>query len=131
MLSPFQLCKAHMCSRCKTIMYPTPENSGYNHRRGFCTDGAKQVSKNEPLSPWPRPPGIFSEGKYFHLRTFLETVKQIYRQAFFDRLVKALHSSRKPSTGCCLISRQCLSRAPCSSSCTRSWRLPVRHQTHC
>ena len=65
-----------------TLQDPTPENSGYNHRRGFCTDGAKQVSKNEPPSPWLQPPGIFSEGKYFHPRTFLETVKQIYRQAF-------------------------------------------------
>ncbi|KIK31878.1 hypothetical protein CY34DRAFT_19478 [Suillus luteus UH-Slu-Lm8-n1] len=74
--------KAHTCSRCKTIMYPGPENSGYNHRRGFCADGAKQVSKNEPPPPWPQPPGIFSEGKRFHPRTFLETVKQIYEQVF-------------------------------------------------
>ncbi|KAG1861004.1 hypothetical protein C8R48DRAFT_571014, partial [Suillus tomentosus] len=63
--------KAHTCSHCKTIMYPGPENSGYNHRRGFCTDGAK-----------PQPPGVFSEGKHFHLRAFLETVKQIYEQVF-------------------------------------------------
>ena len=49
----------------------------------------------------------------------------------FDRLVKALHSSRKPSSGCCLIGRQRSSRAPCSSSCTRSWRLTVRRRTHC
>ncbi|KAG2738561.1 hypothetical protein P692DRAFT_20758243, partial [Suillus brevipes Sb2] len=74
--------KAHTCSRCKTIMYPGPENSGYNHRRGFCADGAKQVSKNEPPPPWPQPPGIFSEGKRFHPRAFLETVKQIYEQVF-------------------------------------------------
>ncbi|KAG1780071.1 hypothetical protein EV702DRAFT_1194838 [Suillus placidus] len=74
--------KAHTCSRCKTIMYPGPENSGYNHRRGFCADGAKQVSKTEPPPPWPQPPGIFSEGKHFHPRAFLETVKQIYEQVF-------------------------------------------------
>ncbi|KAG2140102.1 hypothetical protein DEU56DRAFT_293234 [Suillus clintonianus] len=74
--------KAHTCSRCKTIMYPGPENSGYNHRRGFCADGAKQVSKNEPPPPWPQPPGIFSEGKRFHPRAFLEIVKQIYEQVF-------------------------------------------------
>jgi hypothetical protein len=63
-------------------MYPGPENSGYNHRRGFCADGTKQVSKTEPPPPWPQPPGIFSEGKHFHLHTFLETVKQIYEQVF-------------------------------------------------
>ncbi|KAG2115631.1 hypothetical protein DEU56DRAFT_748514, partial [Suillus clintonianus] len=74
--------KAHTCSRCKTIMYPGPKNSGYNHRWGFCADGAKQVSKNEPPPPWPQPPGIFSEGKRFHPRAFLEIVKQIYEQVF-------------------------------------------------
>ncbi|KAG1766656.1 hypothetical protein EDD22DRAFT_773799, partial [Suillus occidentalis] len=77
-----KLRKAHTCSRCKTIMDPGPENSGYNHRHGFCTDGAKQVSKNEPPPPWPQPPGIFSEGKHFHPHAFLETVKQIYKQVF-------------------------------------------------
>ncbi|KAG1834789.1 hypothetical protein EV424DRAFT_1309714 [Suillus variegatus] len=61
---------------------PGRKNSGYNHRRGFCADGAKQVSKNEPPPPWPQPPGIFSEGKHFHPRAFLETVKQIYEQVF-------------------------------------------------
>ncbi|OAX36081.1 hypothetical protein K503DRAFT_328942, partial [Rhizopogon vinicolor AM-OR11-026] len=34
------------------------------------------------LLPWLQPPGIFSEGKHFHLRAFLETVKQIYEQVF-------------------------------------------------
>ncbi|KAG1719705.1 uncharacterized protein EDB91DRAFT_1065370, partial [Suillus paluster] len=73
---------AHTCSRCRTVMYPGPENSGYNHRRGFCAEGAKQVSQNEPPPPWPQPPGIFSDGKRFHPSTFLETVKQIYEQVF-------------------------------------------------
>lgn len=78
----FQIRKAHTCSRCKTIMYSGPENSGYNHRQGFCADGTKQVSKTKPPPPWPQPPGIFSEGKRFHPRAFLETVKQIYEQVF-------------------------------------------------
>ncbi|KAG2038697.1 hypothetical protein BDR03DRAFT_810199, partial [Suillus americanus] len=77
-----KLRKAHTCSHCQTIMYPSPENSGYNHRRGFCADGAKQVSKNEPPPPWPQPPGNFSEGKHFHPHAFLETIKQIYEQVF-------------------------------------------------
>lgn len=63
-------------------MYPAPENSEENHRRGFCADGTKQVSKCEAPPPWPQPPGIFSEGKHFHPRAFLETVKQIYEQVF-------------------------------------------------
>ncbi|KAG1872239.1 hypothetical protein F4604DRAFT_1582841, partial [Suillus subluteus] len=74
--------KAYTCSHCKTIMYPGPKNSGYNHRQGFCADGTKQVSKNELPPPWPQPPGIFLEGKHFHPRAFLETVKQIYEQVF-------------------------------------------------
>ncbi|KAG1721189.1 hypothetical protein EDB19DRAFT_1646626, partial [Suillus lakei] len=69
-------------SHCKTIMYPAPENSEENHRRGFCADGAKQVSKCEAPPPWPQPPGIFSEGKHFHPHAFLKTVKQIYEQVF-------------------------------------------------
>ncbi|KAG1849088.1 hypothetical protein C8R48DRAFT_563068, partial [Suillus tomentosus] len=77
-----KLRKAHMCSRCQTIMYSSPENSGYNHRRSFCADGTKQVSKNEPPPPWPQPPGIVSEGKCCHPRAFLKTVKQIYEQVF-------------------------------------------------
>ncbi|KAG2097022.1 uncharacterized protein F5147DRAFT_816938, partial [Suillus discolor] len=65
--------KAHTCSHCKTNMYPGPENSG-----------AKQVSQTEPPPPWPQPPGIFSDGKCFHLCAFLETVKQIYKQVFLQ-----------------------------------------------
>ncbi|KAG1727637.1 hypothetical protein EDD22DRAFT_789270 [Suillus occidentalis] len=60
------------------------KNSGYNHRRGFCADGTKQVSQQEPPPPWPQPPGIFSDGKCFHPRAFLETVKQIYEQVFLQ-----------------------------------------------
>jgi hypothetical protein len=63
-------------------MYPGPENLGYNHRWGFCADSTKQVSKTELPPPWPQPPGIFSEGKHFHLCAFLETIKQIYEQVF-------------------------------------------------
>ncbi|KAG1750909.1 hypothetical protein EDB19DRAFT_1825130 [Suillus lakei] len=77
-----KICKAHTCFHCKTIMYSGPENSGYNHRWGFCADSTKQVSKNEPPPPWPQPPGIFSKGKHFHSCTFLKMVKQIYKQVF-------------------------------------------------
>ncbi|OJA09370.1 hypothetical protein AZE42_08544 [Rhizopogon vesiculosus] len=69
-------------------MYPGPENSGYNHRQGYiCADGARQVSKNDLPPPWPQLPGIFSEGKHFHPCAFLETVKQIYEQEAFVRML--------------------------------------------
>ncbi|KAG1762811.1 hypothetical protein EDD22DRAFT_846785 [Suillus occidentalis] len=63
-----KLRKAHTCSRCKTIMYPGPENSG--------------CLRTNHLHPGHSLPGIFSEGKRFHPRAFLETVKQIYEQVF-------------------------------------------------
>ncbi|KAG1747820.1 uncharacterized protein EDB91DRAFT_1262895 [Suillus paluster] len=41
----------------KTIMYPGPENSALNHKKGYCADSVKQVLKNggEDLPPWPQP----------------------------------------------------------------------------
>ncbi|KAG1804558.1 hypothetical protein EV424DRAFT_1351258 [Suillus variegatus] len=48
--------KAQTCSRCQTIMYPGPENSPLNHKKGYCADGVKQSSKaaGEELPPWPQ-----------------------------------------------------------------------------
>ncbi|KAG1797189.1 hypothetical protein EV424DRAFT_1333526 [Suillus variegatus] len=72
--------KAQTCSRCQTIMYPGPENSPLNHKRGYCADGVKQVSKNssEDLPPWPQPQGLFSEGRTFHPHAFLLAVQHVY-----------------------------------------------------
>ncbi|KAG2091336.1 uncharacterized protein F5147DRAFT_643230 [Suillus discolor] len=72
--------KVQTCSRCQTIMYPGPENSPLNHKRGYCADGVKQVSKNsgEDLPPWPQPQGLFSEGHTFHLHAFLLAVQRVY-----------------------------------------------------
>ncbi|KAG1724590.1 hypothetical protein EDD22DRAFT_961786 [Suillus occidentalis] len=64
---------------------PRSRKLGVQSQTAFA-DGAKQVSKNEPPPPWPQPPGIFSEGKHFHPRAFLETVKQIYEQVFLGHL---------------------------------------------
>ncbi|KAG2120419.1 uncharacterized protein F5147DRAFT_563009 [Suillus discolor] len=52
--------KAQTCSCCQTIMYPGPKNSPLNHKRGYCADGIKQVSKNSskdlpPLSEISHP----------------------------------------------------------------------------
>ncbi|KAF9235521.1 hypothetical protein BU15DRAFT_51329, partial [Melanogaster broomeanus] len=78
--------KIPICSRCQTIMYPGPEKSITNHRRGVCADGVrskpKPKSESEELPPWLQPQGIFSGGKMFHSQAFLKTVKQIYERVF-------------------------------------------------
>ncbi|KAF9239575.1 hypothetical protein BU15DRAFT_46587 [Melanogaster broomeanus] len=73
--------KAQSCSRCHTIMYPGPEGSPLNHRRGYCADGVKQTSKLEALPPWPQPQGIFSDGKTFHPIVLLDTIKCLVERA--------------------------------------------------
>ncbi|KAG1779305.1 hypothetical protein EV702DRAFT_950579, partial [Suillus placidus] len=82
----FQIRKAHTCSHCRTIMYPSPENLGYNHRQGFCADGAKQVSKTEPPPPWPQHQvySLKASTSIHTCGTFLKTVKQIYKHVFLQ-----------------------------------------------
>ncbi|KAG2033047.1 hypothetical protein BDR03DRAFT_1014699 [Suillus americanus] len=55
--------KPQTCSHCQTIMYPGAKNSPLNHKKGYCADGVKQVSKvgGDELPAWPQPRGIFSE----------------------------------------------------------------------
>ncbi|KAG1776098.1 hypothetical protein EV702DRAFT_1269133 [Suillus placidus] len=75
--------KVQTCSRCQTIMYPGAENSPLNHKRGYCADGVKQVSKSgEDLPPWPQPQGLFSEGRTFHPHAFLTAVQRVYERVF-------------------------------------------------
>lgn len=61
-------------------MYPGPEKSDTNHKRGICADGVK--SKPTPESPelpqWPQPQGVFSAGSTFHAQAFLQSVQDIY-----------------------------------------------------
>ncbi|KAG2085011.1 uncharacterized protein F5147DRAFT_782255 [Suillus discolor] len=77
--------KAQTCSRCQTIMYPGPENSPLNHKRGYCADGVKQVLKSgEDLPPWPQPQGLFSEGRTFHPHAFLLAVQRVYERVFMQ-----------------------------------------------
>ncbi|KAG1863232.1 hypothetical protein DFJ58DRAFT_839201 [Suillus subalutaceus] len=78
--------KAQTCSCCQTIMYPGPENSPLNHKKGYCADGVKQSSKaaGKELPPWPQPRGIFSEGRTFHPHVFLSTVQRIYEHIFMQ-----------------------------------------------
>ncbi|KAG1751552.1 uncharacterized protein EDB91DRAFT_1078312 [Suillus paluster] len=75
------------CSCCQTIMYPGPENLPLNHKRGYCADGVKQVSKSgEDLPPWPQPQGLFSEGCTFHPHAFLLAVQRVYECIFMQGL---------------------------------------------
>ncbi|KAG2135866.1 uncharacterized protein EDB93DRAFT_1254119 [Suillus bovinus] len=79
--------KAQTCSRCQTIMYPGPENLPLNHKRSYCADGVKQVSKSgEDLPPWPQPQGLFSKGRTYHPHTFLLAVQCIYECVFMQGL---------------------------------------------
>jgi hypothetical protein len=45
---------------------------------GFCANGARQVSKNEPPPRWLQLLGVFCQGKHFHPHTFLEAVEQVH-----------------------------------------------------
>lgn len=78
--------KPQTCSRCQTIMYPGAENSPLNHKKGYCADGVKQVSKDggDELPAWPQPRGIFSEGRIFHPHPFLSAVQRIYEHVFMQ-----------------------------------------------
>ncbi|KAF8447599.1 hypothetical protein L210DRAFT_3326256, partial [Boletus edulis BED1] len=63
--------KAQTCSRCQMIMYPGSEGSSLNHKRAYCSDGVRQVSKaGDEVPPWPQPQGIFTAGKTFHPQVF-------------------------------------------------------------
>ncbi|OJA17539.1 hypothetical protein AZE42_12814 [Rhizopogon vesiculosus] len=51
------------------LMYPGPENSPLNHKKGYCLDDIRQVpakNSDEGLPSWPKPRGLFSEGRMFH-----------------------------------------------------------------
>ncbi|KAG2036500.1 hypothetical protein BDR03DRAFT_810790, partial [Suillus americanus] len=78
--------KPQTCSRCQTIMYPGAENSPLNHKKGYCADGVKQVSKDggDELPAWPQPQGIFSKGCIFHPHPFLSAVQCIYEHVFMQ-----------------------------------------------
>jgi len=73
-------CKAATCSQCKTIMYPGPTGSPENHKKGYCSDGVKQVLKSDTVPDWPQPQGIFEMGMTFYLLKFLATIRNVYEK---------------------------------------------------
>jgi hypothetical protein len=61
-------------------MYPGPEGSSLNHKRAYCSDGVKQVSKVDEVPPWPQPHGVFTAGKTFHPQAFYVTLQDTYER---------------------------------------------------
>lgn len=93
--------RAATCRRCKNIMYPGPANSPENHKRGFCSDGAKSTlatskQNQDPTRPnkpavthimpeWPQPEGIFTSGSEFHPLVFLSRLGEMYEKVVVDK----------------------------------------------
>jgi hypothetical protein len=61
-------------------MYPGPEGSLLNHKRAYCSDGVKQVSKVDEVPPWPQPHSVFTAGKMFHPQDFSVTLQDTYER---------------------------------------------------
>ena len=59
-------------------MYPGLEGSSLNHRRAYCSDGVRRVSKVNEVPPWPQPHGVFTAGKMFHPQAFYVTLQDTY-----------------------------------------------------
>jgi hypothetical protein len=56
-------------------MYPGPNRSPENHKKGVCSDG---VSPGLKAAEWPQPPGVFTFGTHFHPIKFLTTLRETY-----------------------------------------------------
>ncbi|KAJ7079416.1 hypothetical protein B0H15DRAFT_914092 [Mycena belliarum] len=72
------------CHRCGKIMYPGPNKSPENHKKGYCTDGFKQKSIGEEFAPWPQPTGLFTTGTEFHPIPFLTAIRDVYEKAVME-----------------------------------------------
>jgi hypothetical protein len=59
-------------------MYPGLSGSAENHKRGYCSDGVKQLMKADTVPDWPQPPGIFELGTKFNPIKFLATIRDVY-----------------------------------------------------
>ncbi len=82
-----------MCSRCQKLMYPGAQGADINHKKAFCSDGARQARRtiekvihgqttkivDEP-PPYPQPAGIFTGGNTFHPMVFLQEVRILYER---------------------------------------------------
>ena len=78
--------KAQVCTRCMSVMYPHGKGSKANHKRDYCSDGAR--SAVTPTIPFPQPPGIFIKGKEFDLITFLLAVQNMYQRTVIEGVAR-------------------------------------------
>ena len=80
-------------------MYPGPNGASENHKRGYCSDGAKQTLKQtqqnrdppkpgQPISytipKWPQPQGVFTDGTSFDPLQFLAKLREIYEKVVIE-----------------------------------------------
>ena len=74
-------------------MYPGKEGSTLNHRKGYCSDGARQKSQQvekvmngqtikivDHPPPYPQPSGIFTDGKNFFPMRLIHEVSSLYER---------------------------------------------------
>jgi hypothetical protein len=66
-------------------MYPGAPGSPSNHKKGYCSDGVKQVIKTDTVPDWPQPPGIFKLGTKFHPLKFLATIHEVYENVVIKK----------------------------------------------
>ena len=81
-------------------MYPGPTGAAENHKRGYCSDGVKQVMEQskqnqDPPQPnqsvsvtppeWPQPQGIFFNGTQFHPLAFLDKIREMYEKVVIEK----------------------------------------------
>jgi len=76
--------RAATCSQCHTIMYPGPMGSPENHKKGYCSDGFKQVMKSDTVPDWPQPQEIFEFGTTFRPIQFLATIHTVYEKVIIE-----------------------------------------------
>ncbi|KAK6971771.1 hypothetical protein R3P38DRAFT_3297859 [Favolaschia claudopus] len=79
--------KDAVCLRCNRVMYPGSSGSPENHKKGYCSDGFKQNTKNsgDNLAPWPQPAGIFTSGSEFHPFPFLLAIRTLYEKVIVEK----------------------------------------------
>lgn len=81
-------------------MYPGPSGAPENHKRGYCSDGAKQTFERSPQNEdpprentsasanapkWPQPQGLFTNGTHFHPMELLRKIREMYEKVVVQK----------------------------------------------
>lgn len=85
-------------------MYPGKEGSDLNHKKAYCTDGARQKAQEveqkingltvkvvDQPPPYPQPSGIFTSGTHFHPMRFLQEVGSLYGPVVLRKETLGVH----------------------------------------